>query len=234
MLPDERFGFVHGKAGVVDARRRQRRSAFIGSTNESRTAWTLNYELLWSDDSAEGVAWVQEEFDALWADPAGGGPGRRGGAGDRPDGPPHLSPSVAAVADAPTQNAAAVALALPLYQRENGLWAHQKYFVQRAFEAHRRGGARLVLADQVGLGKTVQLALAAKLMALWGGGRVLVVAPKTLLGQWQDELWTLLALPSAVWTGRGWEDEQGIVLSRCRALRGCDAARAGWAWSPAG
>ena len=41
----------------------------MGSANESRTAWTLNYELLWSDDSAEGIAWVREEFDALWTDP---------------------------------------------------------------------------------------------------------------------------------------------------------------------
>ena len=37
-----------------------------------------------------------------------------------------------------------------------------------------------------------------------------MVAPKTLLGQWQDELWALLDLPSAVWTGHGWEDEQGM------------------------
>jgi hypothetical protein len=34
--------------------------------NESKPAWTLNYELLWEDTSAEAVAWVQEEFDALW------------------------------------------------------------------------------------------------------------------------------------------------------------------------
>lgn len=209
VLPDERFGFVHGKAGVL-TRADGRQVAFIGSTNESRTAWTLNYELLWSDDSAEGVAWVREEFDALWSDPCAveladavvqdiGRMARR-----------TYIPSVQRWRDEPEPKPAEVAVELPIYRRENGLWAHQKYFVQRAFEAHRHGGARLVLADQVGLGKTVQLALAAKLMALWGGGKVLVVAPKTLLGQWQDELWTLLDLPSAVWTGHGWEDEQGM------------------------
>src|SRR5258708_36399808 len=69
VLPDERFGFVHGKAGVV-RRADGTPIAFIGSTNESRTAWTVNYELLWSDDSPEGVAWVQAEFDALWHDPS--------------------------------------------------------------------------------------------------------------------------------------------------------------------
>jgi hypothetical protein len=209
VLPDERFGFVHGKAGVV-RRADGTPIAFIGSTNESRTAWTVNYELLWSDDSSEGVAWVQAEFDALWYDPSAvdladavvvdiGRLARR-----------TFIPNLAAWKTRPEPEAAAIAIELPIYRRENGLWAHQKSFVQRAFTAHQQGGARLVLADQVGLGKTVQLALSAKLMALWGSDRVLVVAPKTLLEQWQDELWWLLDMPSAVWTGRGWVDEQGV------------------------
>jgi hypothetical protein len=37
----------------------------------------------------------------------------------------------------------------------------------------------------------------------------LIIVPKTLLYQWQDELTTLLNLPSAVWTGRFWKDENG-------------------------
>jgi hypothetical protein len=222
VLPDERFGFVHGKAGVI-RRADGRPLAFIGSTNESRTAWTLNYELLWSDDSPEGVAWVQEEFDALWRDPA---------AVDLADAVVKeigrlaqrtYLPDLAHWREEPQPEPAAVAVELPVYRRENGLWAHQKSFVHRAFQAHQRGGARYVLADQVGLGKTVQLALAAKLMALWGGGRVLVATPKTLLAQWQDELWTMLDMPSAVWTGRGWEDEQGVVhpATGLEGLRDC-------------
>ena len=71
-------------------------------------------------------------------------------------------------------------------------------------ERHRLGGARLVLADQVGLGKTVQLAMAALLIALDdpNGGPILVLAPKSLLQQWQDELMELLQLPSARWNGQ--------------------------------
>jgi hypothetical protein len=65
-------------------------------------------------------------------------------------------------------NAAEPIVELPIYRRENGLWAHQKSFIKLAFDAHKNGGARYLLADQVGLGKTVQLALAAKLMALFG------------------------------------------------------------------
>ena len=73
-------------------------------------------------------------------------------------------------------------------------------------------GARLVLADQVFLGKTVQLAVAALLMALDDpdGGPILVLAPKPLLQQWQDELMELLLLPSARWNGRAWVDENDL------------------------
>ena len=39
---------------------------------------------------------------------------------------------------------AAPLIELPLYRRENGLWAHQKTFIKLAFEAHRQSGARFV------------------------------------------------------------------------------------------
>src|SRR3989339_1364103 len=68
VLPDEAFGLIHGKAGVI-SRTDGSRVCFIGSANESRTAWVSNYELVWLDESEEGVRWVQEEFDALWSSP---------------------------------------------------------------------------------------------------------------------------------------------------------------------
>lgn len=111
-----------------------------------------------------------------------------------------------------TAAAAAAAVEAPVYRREQGLWPHQKYFARLALERHRLGGARLVLADQVGLGKTIQLAMAALLMALEDpdGGPILVLAPKPLLQQWQGELMELLLLPSARWTGRAWVDESEL------------------------
>lgn len=60
-----------------------------------------------------------------------------------------------------------------------------------------------MLADQVGLGKTIQLALAAQLMALVGGKPALILAPKPLVRQWQREMADLLDMPSAVWSGGG-------------------------------
>ncbi len=209
VLPDKHFGLIHGKAGVV-TRADGSKIAFMGSVNESLHAWKVNYEILWADESPEGVAWVKDEFEALWRHP---------GAVDLAEAVIEdvarlakrvVIPDVERWKVEVDGDPAAATVELPIYRRENGLWAHQKYFVQLAFDLHKHGGARLVLADQVGLGKTVQLALTAKLIALWSGGRVAIFVPKTLMRQWQDEMWSLLRLPSARWTGRGWEDEQGI------------------------
>jgi hypothetical protein len=214
VLPDSAFGLIHGKAGVLRYADGSA-TAFMGSVNESLSAWKLNYELLWEDNDPATIAWVQEEFDALWNDAR---------AVDLACCPfivqdvqrilsRHIiEPSdLPAMAD-PTQVAAAAAVETPVYRREQGLWPHQKYFARLALERHRLGGARLVLADQVGLGKTVQLAMAAMLMALDDpeGGPILVLAPKPLLQQWQDELMELLLLPSARWNGRAWVDENDL------------------------
>ena len=80
------------------------------------------------------------------------------------------------------------------------------------FKDHKKPcGARYVLADEVGLGKTVQLSMAAELMALYGSKPILVIVPKTLLLQWQSELRDLMGLPSAIWNGKAWVDENEVV-----------------------
>ncbi|MCY4488573.1 MAG: phospholipase D-like domain-containing protein [Deltaproteobacteria bacterium] len=208
VLPDEIFGLIHGKAGVITLAD-GRQTSFLGSANESKTAFRLNYELIWEDDSTEAVAWVQEEFNALWSSPFAVGLAdfvvqdldrlsRR-----------ELVRNISDWREEP--DPAPVVVESPVYRTEVGLWEHQKHFVKLAFDAHRgTHGARFVLADQVGLGKTLQLAMAAQLMALIGDRPVLVLAPKPLLQQWQDELDTLLGLPSAIWDGGQWVDEQGV------------------------
>ena len=214
VLPDSAFGLIHGKAGVLRYADGTATS-FMGSVNESLSAWKLNYELLWEDNDPDTIAWVQAEFDALWNDPR---------AVDLSVCPfivqdvqriisrTVIEPAELTTIADPTLVAAAAAVETPVYRRDQGLWPHQKYFARLALERHRLGGARLVLADQVGLGKTVQLAMAAMLMALDDpdGGPILVLAPKPLLQQWQDELMELLSLPSARWTGKAWVDENDL------------------------
>src|SRR5437763_1615999 len=48
------------------------------------------------------------------------------------------------------------------------------------------------------------------LMALYGAQRVLILAPKTLLWQGEDEMRHLLDLPSADWTEKQCVDDNGI------------------------
>ena len=65
VAPDDFCGFVHGKAGVIELHD-GRRIGFMGSMNETRAGWQAHYEIVWSDESPEGVDWIQAEFDALW------------------------------------------------------------------------------------------------------------------------------------------------------------------------
>jgi phosphatidylserine/phosphatidylglycerophosphate/cardiolipin synthase-like enzyme len=61
VLPNEVFGLIHGKAGVITLSDGSR-TCFLGSANETYAGWNLNYELVWEDDSEEACTWVQEDF----------------------------------------------------------------------------------------------------------------------------------------------------------------------------
>src|SRR6516165_5231265 len=70
---------------------------------------------------------------------------------------------------------------------------HQIDAVIFALKRIPEGGC--ILADEVGLGKTIEAGLViAQLRAEGAASRVLLVVPKPLLGQWQDELYRLFAI----------------------------------------
>ena len=207
VLPNDVYGLIHGKAGVI-TKKDGKRIAFMGSMNETYSGWGKggNYEIAWVDDDDAAIDWVKNEFKELWEHPLA-----------RP-----LSKFIIEDIKRITErkviyeitewknlgNPASTVIESPVYRKEFGLWEHQKYFVDLAYKAHKNGlGARYVLADMVGLGKTVQLALSALLMALEGDKPILIITPKTLIWQWQDEMINLLDMPSAVWNGRCWVDE---------------------------
>jgi len=223
VLPNDAFGLIHGKAGVI-SNNNGKEIAFMGSMNETYMGWgkSGNYEIAWVDDEEEAIKWVRDEFTALWEHPLA-----------RPLNK-FIIEDIKRIAERKViyeitewrenENPASAVIESPVYRKEFGLWEHQKYFVDLAWRAHKKGqGARFVLADMVGLGKTIQLALSALLMALEGDKPVLVIAPKTLLWQWQDELNDLLDMPSAVWDGKHWVDENKVeyafdeneALSKC-------------------
>ncbi|MBN1524677.1 MAG: hypothetical protein JW904_09350 [Spirochaetales bacterium] len=209
VLPNEAFGLIHGKAGVICFKDGSRTS-FLGSANETFAAWNLNYELVWEDDTVEACDWVQSEFDRLWTHPQAVPLAQA------------VVKEIERLVDRRELNLdnwkkqaapAGVLVEAPVYREEFGLWPHQRYFIDLAWKTHLAFGARYVLADQVGLGKTVQLGMVAQLVALAGNLPVLVLLPKTLMEQWQTELWDLLEVPSARWAGRHWIDETGYEHS---------------------
>jgi superfamily II DNA or RNA helicase len=186
--------FLHGKAGVIRSRQGTS-TAFMGSLNETREGWSSNYELVWEDSSADGVAWVEEEFEYLWKlgkplpdaiiDEIGRS-ARRVEVQLEELGPSEIGPAALVESD--------------LYRGGEQLMPWQRAFVSLFLE-HREiyGQARLLLADEVGVGKTFSLAGSALVSSLLGDGPILILCPATLTTQWQMELKDKLNIPSAIW-----------------------------------
>ncbi|MCI0564208.1 MAG: phospholipase D-like domain-containing protein, partial [Nitrososphaera sp.] len=208
VVPKDRV-FIHGKAGVIEAPDGSK-TCFLGSINETKSAFAQNYEILWEDPSPEGIAWVEEEFEALWKDSY-----------PLPDA---IIDEIKRVANrdeihfdettAPELPGASLAES-PIYRGGEQLQPWQRSFVTM-FLQHREvyGKVRLLLADEVGLGKTLSLAASAMMSALLDDGPVLVLCPSTLTIQWQVELTDRLGIPSAVWSSlkKVWIDPKGHVI----------------------
>ncbi|MDM7457162.1 MAG: helicase-related protein [Tepidimonas sp.] len=201
VAPDNVCGFVHGKAGVITLAD-GRRLGFIGSMNETRSGWQRHYEILWEDESPEGVAWIEEEFDFLWkaAKPLPQAVirevhrrgWRREVVFDEIDEDENLAP--------------AALIESPLYREGQQLQPWQQGFLTECLRHYRLYGVvRLLLADEVGLGKTLSLATAALTLCLLSdrdnGPRrpVVIFAPATLTEQWQTEMLDKLGIPTARW-----------------------------------
>lgn len=209
VVPRERL-FLHGKAGSIHYKDGRRKS-FIGSVNESKSAFAHNYELVWQDDTDESADWVEQEFWALWSD---GVP--------LPDA---ILAEINRVANrrevtvevlSPEEIPAAAMAESPIYRGGEQLQPWQRSFVTM-FLKHREvyGKARLLLADEVGVGKTLSMATSALVSALLDDGPVLILAPSTLTIQWQIEMMDKLGIPSAVWSSQKkvWLGVEGQMLS---------------------
>ncbi len=201
---------MHGKAGSIHYSNGSRKS-FIGSVNESKSAFAHNYELVWQDDDEESADWVEQEFWALWND---GVPL-----------PEAILAEINRVANRrevtvevlkPEEVPAAAMAEAPIYRGGEQLQPWQRSFVTMFLE-HREiyGKARLLLADEVGVGKTLSMATSALVSALLDDGPVLILAPSTLTIQWQIEMMDKLGVPAAVWSSQKkvWLGVEGQILS---------------------
>lgn len=209
VVPRERL-FLHGKAGSIHYPDGSRKS-FIGSVNETKSAFVHNYELVWQDDEEESADWVEQEFWALWKD---GIPLPEAILAEinRVANRREVSVEVLKPEDIP---AAAMAEA-PIYRGGEQLQPWQRSFVAMFLE-HREtyGKTRLLLADEVGVGKTLSMATSALVSALLEDGPVLILAPSTLTIQWQIEMMDKLGIPTAVWSSQKkvWLGVEGQILS---------------------
>jgi len=223
VAPDEFCGFVHGKAGVI-WKNDGSRIGFIGSMNETRAGWQKNYEILWEDKSPEGVEWIEAEFEALWKKAV---PlprviiqeiGRRANRVEIDLGKQKDEDSLAPAA----------LVESPMYREGLSLQPWQRAFVTECVK-HRRwfGTVRLLLADEVGLGKTLSLGTAALTLALLDTDKaeqagntykrrpIAIFAPASLTEQWQTEMIDKLGVTCARWDSRKkvWLDPEGRFIS---------------------
>lgn len=200
--------FLHGKAGVID-RGNGDTSAFIGSINETAQGWMHSYEIIWEDRSRQAENWVREEFEYLWKI---GRPLSQAVVEEIGRCAKKIQVSLSQIEENPIQIGKSALVESPIYRRGEQLMPWQKAFVS-IFSEHRAqyGQARLLLADEVGVGKTLSMATAATISALLGDGPCLILCPATLGQQWQVELLDKLGVPTALWVSnkKVWQDPYG-------------------------
>ena len=217
VAPDSVCGFLHGKAGVIELAD-GRKLGFIGSMNETRSGWQRHYEILWEDDSPEGVAWIEAEFEFLWnaAKPLPNAVirevRRRG----------YRREVFFEEIDDDEDLAPAALIEAPLYREGMSLQPWQQGFITECLHHHHNYGiVRLLLADEVGLGKTLSLGTAALALCLLSDKEqttckpVVIFAPATLCEQWQTEMIDKLGIPCARWQTQKkvWLDHEERVIS---------------------
>ena len=207
--------FVHGKAGLIE-HADGRAYSFVGSVNDSASGFRHAYEILWGDEDAAAAQWVRDEFEHFWqqgVDLPDAVVKHVGAMASRIE---YRSIEAARVADGSVPVEAVLA-ERPIYKGGQILRPWQKRFVQTCIEDWRlHGKARYLIADDVGLGKTLSMAAAALVLSLLDDKPVLILAPATLIWQWQEELEDKLGIPAAVWstTKKCWLDSQRRPLTQ--------------------
>lgn len=219
-------GYFHVKHGVATDETGDK-VAWSGSNNETAEAWVSNYEEFWVSPSWAGswssaqVRSVEERFQLLWDNdhddwitlpiPEAA---RQQLLDFRPDQAPTSDPkeeptrpplevpedevvvaawlrdvpSLLGVGDRVGRTTAAISP-----------WPHQGRVATGVVNSFPH---RYLLADEVGLGKTIEVGLALRDLIVSGTAeRCLILAPKSVLVQWQDELREKFSLQVPIYDG---------------------------------
>jgi hypothetical protein len=207
----ENVPYFHEKIGILHDVRGDG-VAFQGSVNESATGWSANFESFsvyrsWDTSAAYFDMWARK-FEERWA---GEVPGFR--VFPLPEAlaaafvrmAPAETPPVRDVEEgterADRRTLARFLLAAPrllgaesLAEATSGvtLFPHQRKVAERLAGEYPRSW---LVADEVGLGKTISAGLAMRRLVLTGDAkRVLILAPANVCNQWQDELFEKFGL----------------------------------------
>jgi superfamily II DNA or RNA helicase len=189
-----------------------------GSTNESRSAWEVNGENInvfpsWNPGVSEYINRHREQFDVLWNNnhkdyysfslprAIEEKLSQKFYTGQRPRYDPldHLRPSKDENRLATLKPAAEMILQLGsvkglahLGLGPVSLYPHQAYAVEQVL---KRFPYRALLADEVGLGKTLEAgAIIKRLLDNGRISRVCILTPKNVAKQWLDEMWNRFTL----------------------------------------
>src|SRR5579859_7257500 len=256
-LPGRYGALYHPKAGVL-ADANGDLISFQGSVNETGAAWVRNREKFevkrswFSAQDREDIEMEIEEFETIWF---GRDPGllvlglpravrEYLSAFVPPDGPPQRDPmeidltrNVATARDRVTaqwfldapQRPGGEALVLdPLSLQA---FPYQQRVAKRTVEQFPRS---FLFCDEVGLGKTIEAGLALRTLLLSGElRRVLILAPRSLVRQWMEELREKFALTAWFYDGeilwdvagrerraeRPWDEDGILLVSRHLAAR---------------
>lgn len=220
-------GYFHVKHGVATDEVGDK-VAWQGSNNETAEAWFSNYEEFWvspsweSGWSAAQVKSVEDRFQLLWDDQHDDwitlpipDAARQKLLDFRPEHQPTSDPQVKPkrppleVPDDESVIAAWLRDApylLGVGERVGRTtaairpWPHQ---TRVANGVVRNFPHRYLLADEVGLGKTIEVGLALRDLTISDTAeRCLILAPKSVLVQWQDELREKFSLLVPIYDGR--------------------------------
>ena len=221
---------------------------FVGSANETGAAWARNREKIYvmrsweSYSAAENIRSEVEEFETVW-----NGDDSQLLVVGLPkavhdylvrfvpeDGPPKYDPmdKKAALKPFPESVRAEAKRLLEAPRMPGGeslvlspLWAdgkpfktypHQKKVAAKVVEEHP---ASFIFSDEVGLGKTIEAAVALRhLVIAKKARRVLIVAPRGLVRQWLEELREKAALTAWFFDGSSLRDAGGRIRPAVRPL----------------
>jgi superfamily II DNA/RNA helicase len=251
--------------------------AFQGSVNETGAAWARNREKFevkrswYSEQDAEDIRFEIEEFEQIWN---GRDPGLlvlplpqaihdHLRAFEPLEDPPEHDPLEIALTRRPSslRDRLAAQWLLDAPTRPGGerlvldpLWADGKSLTPFPHQAQvfRRVVAdfpqSFLFCDEVGLGKTIEAGLALRALTLKGEVlRALIIAPRSLIRQWMEELREKFALTAwffdgqclqdvggrVRWTKHPWEEDGIVIVSRhlvARSERIPDVVAANHPW----